>query len=605
VVAIASRRIAIRIRGLPRAPALSVAVQAARRRRRDPRFAGKMEPMVNLRLYRLSFLPTLVAVVAIMFSLEGTPAALEPATPPATFDGQRAANQARQIVSQAPERPPGSAGDEAIADLVAERFGEVAAGSVTEQRFEAEYEGEDVSLRNVLLTLPGDPASTIVVLAGRDAARGAGAASSAAATGILIELANALGLAGHEKTLVLASTSGTSAGAAGARELLDGLPERDSVEAVIVISQPGAVEPRRPFVITSSSGRSSGPVRLERTAALAVATQAEASSARPSAFTQLARLAIPSGIGDQAPLIAAGLDAVAISSAGERPLAAADDGLDQLATASVDAFGRATQSTVDALDTAGAADELPDPRLELSDNLIPGWTVSLLALTLILPAAIAAIDSAARAVRRGAELAASLAWAAARGLPFLGALAALYGLALVGVVPRPPFPFDPGLYELGARGAVALALILAATIASAILLRWRGITAAAAPGACVAGLGLVAATACAVLWLANPYLALLAVPLAHVWLLADRPPGALRAAAALALGALACLPVIAALVAVARALDLGSDAPWTLTIMVADGQVKMVAMIAGCFLIGAVLGTIALCLRRDRLPVGG
>ena len=233
--------------------------------------------MVNMRLYRLAFLPTLAAIVAIMFSLEGAPTALEPATPPATFDGKRAANQARQIVAAAPQRPPGSSGDEAVADLVADRFSEIAAGSVTEQGFEADFEGADVSLRNVLLTLPGDAARTIVVLAARDSARGPGAASSAAATGVLVELANALGLAGHEKTFVLASTSGTAAGAAGARELLEGLPERDSVEAVIVISQPGASERR-----AAVRGQRARAARLERatcssarTAELAVATQAQ------------------------------------------------------------------------------------------------------------------------------------------------------------------------------------------------------------------------------------------------------------------------------------------------------------------------------------------
>jgi len=215
---------------------------------------------------------------------------------------------------------------------------------------------------------------------------------------------------------------------------------------------------------------------------------------------------------------------------------------------------------------------------------------------------VAAVDACARAVRGGRDLTASLAWSLARGLPLLGALLALYGLALVGALPRPPFPFDPGRYELGGRAALVLSLILAAGIATAVLLRRRGVTASAAPEATIVGLGLVSALACSLLWLANPYLALLAAPLAHVWLLAARPPGALRAVAAITLGTLACLPVIAALVAVASVLELGPDAPWTLTIMVADGQVTMLTMLASCFLAGGALGAVALCLRRARLP---
>src|SRR5687768_12645465 len=147
--------------------------------------------LINFRLYRLCFLPALLAVIVAMFSLEGAPDALEPATPPTTFEGDRAAAVARQIVNTAPERAPGSPGDEAVADLVVERFDEIPAGAVAQQRFEAAVDGEPESLRNVLLTLPGDAAATVVVAAGRDADPGPGAASSAAATGILVELANA------------------------------------------------------------------------------------------------------------------------------------------------------------------------------------------------------------------------------------------------------------------------------------------------------------------------------------------------------------------------------------------------------------------------------
>ena len=86
-------------------------------------------------------LPTLLALVVLMFSLEGAPEPIEPATPPATSTAS--APRARRARSSplAPEREPGSAGDEAIADLVAERFGEIRAGAVTEQAFEAELRG--------------------------------------------------------------------------------------------------------------------------------------------------------------------------------------------------------------------------------------------------------------------------------------------------------------------------------------------------------------------------------------------------------------------------------------------------------------------------------
>jgi hypothetical protein len=565
---------------------------------------AKRPTFVDFRLYRLAWLPALLAVVVLMFSLEGAPDAIDPVTPPGTFEPDRATREARQIVELAPERPPGSEGDAAVADLVAQRFREVVAGSTTEQQFSTSFEGDDVQLTNVLLTLPGDAESTIVVLAPRDAARGPGAASSAAATGILIELAHALGVAGHDKTLVLASTSG---GAAGAGELLDALPESESVEAVIAISQPGAGQRRPPFVVSSSTSETSPSVQLVRTAELSVETQAQEKSDEPSALTQLARLAIPSGLGPQAPLIADGFDAVAISSAGERPLPASEDGLENLSPESVDAFGRAVQSTIGAVDVAPASLEHgPGTHLELADNLVPGWTLALLALTLLLPAGVAAVDGCARASRRRQPLAAGLSWAAARSLPLVGGLALVYLLALLGVVPRPPFPFDPGLYEAGGRAAVTFALAILAVAGGALLLRSLRLTARRAPSCALPGLGAIATVACLIVWLANPYLGLLLAPAAHAWLPAtgDRPFR--RGILVIAACVLALVPLLLALVAISNELELGGGAPWTLTLMVADGQIGFPVAAAGCFIGGAMLGTIALALRRrEPVPADG
>ncbi|HEY8000658.1 MAG TPA: M28 family peptidase [Solirubrobacterales bacterium] len=553
--------------------------------------------MIDFRLYRLCFLPALLAVIVAMFSLEGAPDALEPVTPPSTFDGDRAAAVARQIATTAPDRTAGSDADAAIADLVVNRFEDIPSGAVSEQRFTASDDGEDVSLRNVLLTLPGDADETIVIVAARDVAHGPGAASSAAATAILVELANAFRVS-HEKTFVLASISGSTAGGAGVRALIDGLPERDAISAVIVISQPGSIERKPPFVVGTSTGRQSTSVQLERTAERAVEVQAVEPSREDGAFTQLARLAIPSGLGDQAPLIADGIAAIAISSAGERPLSSEADQLDDLAPKSVDEFGRAVQSTVAALDVAVAEPAHgPAAHLELGDNLVPGWALAALALALILPAAVAAVDACARAGRQSLGLGPALAWAAARSLPFVGALATLYLLAIIGDVPRPGFPFDPGLYGLGPRAAIAFVIMALVAGASAWLLHRRGVSARRAPESAVCGLGAIAAGACAVLWLLNPYLALLAAPLAHLWLLVGEATPARRAFAVLAC-ALACVPLLAAAAAVAGALDLGADAPWIFSLMVADGQIGLLTMLALCFLAGVVAGVVALALRR-------
>lgn len=554
--------------------------------------------VINLRIYRLAFAPALLAVIVLMFSLEGAPDAVEPASTTATFDGERATADARRIAALAPDREPGSSGDNAVADLVTERFKTILTGAVSEQRFDAEVDGESVSLRNVLLSLPGNGDGVVVIVAGRDSPDAPGAASSAAATGVLLELASSLGV-GQQTTYVLASTSGDTTAAIGTRAVLDALPDRDTVNAVIVISQPGSIDPVPPHVIDSSTGESSGSVQLERTAERAVGAQTPFPAGGPSAFTQLARLAIPSGLGAQAPLIADGFDAIAISSAGERPLAASADGVEDLSGETVDAFGRAVQSTVAAIDLRGGdLEHGPSIHVEVGDNLVPGWALSLLALTLILPAAAAAVDACARVARGPASAVRGIAWAAARSLPFVGASVVLYALALVGAVPRPAFPFDPGLYEFGTRAAIVLAAMLLAAAASAYLLRSLRVGGATARGAAVSGLGAVSVGACSAIWLANPYLALLLAPAAHLWLLAAARGRARRTALVIVATAIACVPAFAAAAAVADALNLGAGAPWTFAIMVADGQIGLAIVAPLCFLAGALVGAIAVSGRR-------
>jgi hypothetical protein len=549
--------------------------------------------IVDFRLYRAAFIPALLAAVTLMFSLQGVPPAVEPAVPTSGFEAGPAMATAREIVTTAPNRSPGSEGDDRVADLVADRFEAVEAGISSEQRFDSTFDGEDVTLRNVLLTLSGETDDTVVVLAARDSVEDPGAASSAAATGALVELAEALGVAGHSKTYVLASTSGASEGAAGALQLLDGLAGAGQVETVVVLSQPGAAELAQPFVVATSAGAQSGSAQLRQTAVRAVETQAGVTPHGAGAFGQLARLAIPSGLGEQSPLIEMDVDAVAISSAGERPLPPGRDGEENLSAGTVSDFGRAAQSLVQAVDSAPSLDHGPPTYLEVGGNLVPGWTLSLLALGLLLPALVAAVDAGARALRRTEHLSSGLAWAAAMALPLLGGLATLYLLSFFGVVPRPRFPFDPAAFEVGVAAVATAVLVCAAVIAGAFLLRGRS-PAASAGYATVAGVGVVAAASGLVVWLANPYLALLLAPASHVWLLATGSLRLTHVATAAVAAALSLLPAAAALGHVASALDLGAGAPWTLAIMVADGQIGFGAVLGLCFLVGSLVSTVLL-----------
>ena len=356
--------------------------------------------VADLRLYRLAFIPAVVALVVLAFSLRGVPSPVEP--PPGTleFDAASAAKSTRDVLALGGSREPGSDEDNAVADLVAERFGSVVTGTLGEQTVEATIDGEETELRNVLLTLPGESDHAIVVIAGRDSREGEGAPSSAAATGVLLELVNQLSVAGRNRTLILASTSGASAEGQGARELIEGLPDRTTVDAVVVISQPGFDEPFEPHLVMSG-GLNGPPLGLARTAEEILRDRANLSPGKISTPAQIARYAIPAASGEQAGLIEDGLDAVAISSAGELPLPASENGQERLDTETLARIGPALLALVSALDAAPSAPAGgPGNFLWTGNNLLPGWSVGLVVLALLLPPLAVSASILARAETR-------------------------------------------------------------------------------------------------------------------------------------------------------------------------------------------------------------
>ena len=554
--------------------------------------------MISFRVYRAAFVPALATMVVLLFSLQGRPGPLPPVVASAEFDQNAAARTARQIVAAAPSRMPGSEGDEASAELVERRFASVSEGQVAEQRFDHSVDGEDVELRNLILTLPGESARSVVVLAARDSAIGPGAASSAAATAALLELVDKLQASSHTKTLVFVSTDGGSDGAAGAREFAEHFAGRDLIDGAVVLWQPGSAARHEPSLLDESDGSQSPSAQLVRTASQAIAEQAGRQPQLEGMFGQLAQLAFPSGLGEQAVLIERGIDAVGLSSAGEPPLAVADDQPDDLSAATLGDLGRTALLLVATLDGAAAPPEHgPNAYLSLAGNLIPGWTLALLALALLLPAAVASLDAMARALRRHAPVGSALAWSASRSLPLIAAVLVLYLLAVTGIVARPAFPFDPNRFRVGVGEIAAMIFLASVILAGYYAIRGWRVPPQLPPELAAPALGLVSALAVLLAWLVNPYLALLLVPAAHVWLLDARRAGALAWPLALGAIALSLLPVAAAILQVAGRLDLGLGAPWHLLLMVGDGQIGFLPMLALCLLCGSLVGLMALAVR--------
>jgi hypothetical protein len=559
--------------------------------------------VINPRIYRLGFLPAIVALVIVMFSVQSQPEPLELPTTPGVFEAGPAARTARTIAEMAPERPPGSEGDSAIADLVAERFSAIQGGEISEQSIDADFEGVGVELRNVILTLPGESERQVLLFAHRDSPEGPGYASSAAATATLIETAESFGGSRHSKTLVFVSTSGGSDGAAGARAFVEDYPERELIDGAIVVEQPGASHPSPPHVLPWSVDARSTSIQLTLSAYAAVAEQIDAEQKQEGLFGSLMRLAVPSGLGEQGVLIANGIDAVGISADGERPLPVSEDGPDSLSAPALGDYGRAALSLLITLDqTTEPLEHGPGTYVTIGDNLIPGWSIALFAICLLLPAALAAVDATARSWRRGEGRPRDLGWVATRSLPFLAALLLAYVLALTGLAPRPEFPFDPGRYEVGWRAAVVIVCLLVA-----FALVWTAIRALRVPRSSgreglASATGVVLSAAVGVTWVLNPYLALLLVPAAHVWPAAIGTGGAARRAGIAVAVAVALIPPLLAVIDLAGRLDVGLAIPWQILLMVTGGQIGFGGAVLLCLVAGGLVAMIATALAPDEPP---
>jgi len=555
----------------------------------------------SFRIYRAGFAPAVAAIVVLLFALTAPPDPLPGTAASAEFDELAAARTARQIVATAPDRTPGSEGDAAIAQMVEQHFQRVEGGLVTEQQFGGQFDGHDVGLRNVILTLPGDTDRSVVVMAPRDSGSGPGAASSAAATGVLLELVDELSVQSHTKTLVFVSSDGSSAGAQGAREFATAYPGLRSIDAVIDIWQPGAADPHEPFVLQSSAGSGSASAQLVRTAEHDLSDQTDLKQGTEGTFAELVGLALPSGLGEPAVLIEHGLTAVGLSSAGERPLPPSQDEPDDVSSSTIGDFGRTALLMAVTIDSATAPLEHgPSTYVPLAGNLVPGWTLALLALTLLIPAALASADGIARGVRLHAGVGWAAAWAFSRALPLLAALIFFYFLSLVGLVASPTFPFDPNLFGVGA-GQIVVMVLLALVFAGTYygIRGWR-VPAVLPSAAAVPTLGAVSTLAVFIAWLANPYLALLLVPTAHVWVCCAGRRGVLPWPFVLGAGTLSLLPLVAALIHVSG--SLGSAAPWLLLLTVSDGQFGVGTMLALCLIGGGLLGIVAVSLRGPGRP---
>src|SRR3954454_8473975 len=255
-----------------------------------------------------------------MFSFQSRPGALGQGLPAdVLFDGNQAAVLAARIAEQEPDRRAGSQGDRATAQLVADTFAARGfAGGGGARPVVQRFTTDGRRLVNVVGRRAGSSRRQIVIVAARDAASVPDAPGSASDTAALMQVARVYQGRPSKKTLVLASIDGSHLGQAGARRLIEVLPEPDLVDAVVVVSDLGAKGGGSSVQAWSNDTTRAG-IALQRTAVDSIRLELGGAGGGTGTFGQLARLSFPIGIGAQGVLLDAGYDAVRISGSGELP----------------------------------------------------------------------------------------------------------------------------------------------------------------------------------------------------------------------------------------------------------------------------------------------
>jgi Peptidase family M28 len=561
--------------------------------------------MLDPRIYRMGFVAVALAVVVLAFSLVDQQGPLGSTLAPDAFSGQNAGGLMSSLARANPDRRPGSAGDEDVASSVAARLRQYNY-NVSERLFRGSTVDGRRTLENVIGVRAGLGAGSIVVLSHRDSLHSP-APADLSGTATMLELARVLAGQTQHRTIVLVSTSG-SAGMAGAGELARTLPE--PIDAVIALGDVAGVSAHAPVVIPWSTGENVAPALLRNTVAAALTAQSGLRPGGAGLAGQLAHLAFPITLNEQAAFGAHGIPAVTLSLAGDHRVPASDPtSVDRLG-----AMGRSVLETVNALD-GGQDVPRAAPYLLLSGKVVPAWAIRLLLLALLAPVVLVAADGLARARRRGYSISVGIARALAHGLPFLIVALLVIAVRLLGLLHgAPPGPVAAGEVPLRGGGIallVGLVIVLAGTFPLVHRIARRspsdGRGQAAAPDgpdpAQAIGTVIVMCLVALALWTLNPFAAILVIPALHLWLwLLDTElrPHPVLSVVLLALGV---VPPVLVILDYARTLGLDPvEVIWNGLLLLAGGQLGIATVVAWALLLGCVHSVVVIAVQTLRRP---
>ncbi len=577
--------------------------------RRSGRRPPPAQTPLNWRLYRLCLAPVVVALLICAFSLSTPPAPLSSTLAPEAFEGARAFAQLREMAAIAPDRRPGSRGDARLLRYLTAQlraFGAPASGgyevAVSDVPGETVWGSRSEPLLIARRAGSGSQAPIVLIAARDSASRGDRAGLSGAAA--LLQLAGVLSQTEtRHPVYVIFSDGGSGGDPAAARWLQSHLGGR--IDAAIVLGSLASATLRTPLVQPYSTGVGAAPEALTRTVSSALGGELGIDPGAASLPSQLAHLAFPLAVGEQGPLDAAGIPAVTVSLAGERGPAVSEG----VSEARLQAAGRAVLSAFYALDRGDAVSASPSAGLLLAGRALPEWAVALLALTLLIGPLVIACDGLVRLARRGERLSRWMLLPLSCAAPFLLCAASLSALAAVGLLDAPPSPLGATALRFDAGSALALVAGVATLVACWRL--WRRLTPWARPARLtppgVAGHGALASGCLLTLlvWLLDPYAALLALPALHLWPLAvcpERRPQGRGARLALALvPALAPIGLLIAFYAFSLGLD-PAQALLEAMLMVAGGYVSFGGALLWSLASGAIVAIAIATSSRETPP---
>ncbi len=539
---------------------------------------GSLERPVNGRLYRGTWLLVGIPLLIAAFSV-GKPEPLRPAVPqlPPAFDTARAATLAGELARNYPDRSPGSLGAAGARTWFSDQLAPFGL-KVRHQAFTATIPGRGrVRLENLIVVVPGRSTETLAVLAHLDnVGTGPGANDNASGVAALIELARsyASSVTGNTPTgtnvvspahtLAFVATDGGEYGGLGADRFARGYRSR-VLASVVLDSIAGRAGAR--LELAGDTAREAS-AQLVETASARIQEQAGIRPRRPSGFAQLLALAFPLTVYEQGALLARGVPAVTLTTAGARRQAPFSDTPERIDSARLGQIGRSTQELLRSLDQGAELVTGTSNYIYLGARVIRGWAVQLVLIAALLPFLITAVDLFARGRRRHISLTPALRSYRTRLFFWLWVGVVFELFAVLGVWPGgASLPVAPGSKAAGdwpVLGLCGLALLggIGWWIGRDRLVRRRAVTATeelAGHTAALLALGVVSLLVVAT----NPYALVLVLPSLHAWLWlpqAQRQRLAVRAGIFVAglLGPLVLLLVLA------TNYGLGFDAPWYL-----------------------------------------